>query len=188
MRCGWLNVLLACCRLFRRCRLCGCSAGSAVVAHVVDGRIVVDHCFVVNVGDRGVVHIRHGTVVVKRAVVPIPAFKSAAAIAKAVIHSAVKSNMRSPISAVPNIYAAAPTPISRRPQKSRRWCYYPGTWYPIVIVITVRPIPGRPDVSRSRADRLHINRQSRRANVHRNTNANLRGGSCWQCKKHCRCR
>src|ERR1700722_3005597 len=85
----------------------------AVEGHV--GHVVGDGP-VVYVGDVNAAHIHGRTVIEIRTPAPITAFESNTAIAEAVIHTAVKANMRAPIAAVPGINPTTPTPVARRPQ------------------------------------------------------------------------
>jgi hypothetical protein len=87
-------------------------------ARAVEGRVVhvVDDGPVVYVGDVNAAHIHGRTVIEIRTPAPIAAFESNTTIAEAVIHAAVKADMRAPIAAVPGINTTSPTPVARRPQ------------------------------------------------------------------------
>jgi len=75
---------------------------------------VFDHGAVinVNVGDG---HIAYRAVVEKVTASPFAAEEADSDVAEAVIHSAVETNMRSPITGMPEIGAAIPSPITRGP-------------------------------------------------------------------------
>src|ERR1700676_4196730 len=90
----------------RRSRLLCTRFGSnpappAAVADTVDGD-VVDPRFVLNVGDVRRADIDDGAVVVQMLALPVAAFVAVAAVAVAVIDAAVKSDVRTPIAAVPD--------------------------------------------------------------------------------------
>ena len=90
-------------------------AARAVEGHVVH---VVDDGPVVYVGDVNAAHIHGRTVIEIGTAAPVTAFKSNTTIAEAVIHAAVKADMRPPIAAVPGVDTTAPTPVARRPQQA----------------------------------------------------------------------
>lgn len=64
----------------------------AVEAHVIGGRVIRDVA-VINVVDDGRIHVRHRPVIKERPAVPVAAFVTAAGIAKAVIHTAVETDV-----------------------------------------------------------------------------------------------
>jgi hypothetical protein len=85
----------------------------AVERHVIN---VVDDGPVVYVGDMNTTHV-HGRAVIKECTTaPVTALESNTAIAEAVIHTAVETDMRTPVAAVPGIDTTAPAPVPRRPQ------------------------------------------------------------------------
>src|SRR5260370_39987876 len=98
---------------FLRGRLGGDTAGSAVIADVVDRR-VIDHRPVVDVRDVNSSEIVHGPIVEERAAAPIPALEAGAEIAEAVINTAIEPDMRPPISRVEDIGPVDPPPPGRR--------------------------------------------------------------------------
>lgn len=78
------------------------SCQAALSAVVADTGVVYDgHVMHVGVVDDGRIHIRYGSVVPEMVVVPIAALVSCAIVAVAVIYSAVKTDVRSPVSAMP---------------------------------------------------------------------------------------
>src|ERR1700751_5291075 len=101
------------------------SPAAAVVADpvhrdVVDDRLVVNG----NIGDGDVVH---GAVVEEVVVSPIAAFIAAAEVAEAIIHAAIKADVRSPVARVPYVHAVAPSPVSRCPEQAHRRLHRPRT-------------------------------------------------------------
>src|ERR1700688_3672041 len=144
---GRLDVLFSCRPLF----LGGLSRANATITPVIaDARrivIVVGNSAVV-----GIVNDRHIDVVYRPIVGETFAFPASAEIAnshvtEAVIHAAIKSNMRPPITGIPVIAAVAPTPIARSPKNPHAWSQHPGTRNPIVIIVAISPITGRPDIT-----------------------------------------
>src|SRR5258708_35769551 len=92
------------------------ATASAVVAdarHIafVDRRVV-------NVVNHGDIHVVHGAVVEKVSIVPAPAFIPTTKVAVAVVDSAVETDLGGPEAFIEDEPAAAPTPISRSPQKT----------------------------------------------------------------------
>src|SRR5581483_12054914 len=101
------------------------SMRTAVEAYAVHGDIV-DHRPVinVNVGDR---HIADGTVVEEMPAAPFPTIETHARISEAVIHAAIKADVRSPVADMPDVCAAAPSPVAGRPEQSRTRRHDPGS-------------------------------------------------------------
>jgi hypothetical protein len=141
--------------------------------------VVVYDSVVIYVGDMNTAHVHNRSVVEVSTTTPVTALESNTAIAEAVIHTAVKADMRTPVTTVPGVNTAAPTPISGRPQQAGGRRQHPGARYPEVPVITVGPITRRPHIAGRRQRRLHIHREDRRCNVdrhaYRNTGVRNRG-------------
>src|SRR5882672_10095312 len=87
---------------------------TSVVADTVHGGSV-DHGRVVNVVDNGDVHVVHGAVVEKVAVVPTSAFVAISKVAVSVVDTAVEADLRTPIAFVESKSAFVPRPISWSP-------------------------------------------------------------------------
>src|ERR1700722_12935843 len=104
---------------------------------------------------------------------PAPSHKSDTAESKAVIHAAIKAHVGAPVSCVPRVRAAVPSPISGRPKKSDARRTHPHSRHPEVPGIAVRPVSRRPQESVTGTKRLGINRQYRRRHGNRNKNASL---------------
>ena len=108
-------MLLMCPGLFLRGRSRGSPTSATIEADASYSRIV-DDGFVVDVRDVDAAEIIHGPVVSEDAVSPIAALIARTHIAEAIIDAAIESDMRSPISGVPNIEAVPPAPITRGPE------------------------------------------------------------------------
>lgn len=82
-----------------------------------------------------------------------------AAIAIAIINTAIKAYMRPPIAGMESINTTIITPVSRRPVNSRIWRGHPNTGHPVVatLVTIISPITGLPYIAVNRAFGLFIN-------------------------------
>jgi hypothetical protein len=172
LRRDWSAVRFVSPGLLLRRRTRAYSALSTVVCHM---RIVVyDDGLVINIGDVGDVNVGHRPVVEEFAAAPFAALEAFAEVSEAVVDAAVESDVRTPIADVPEIDAIVPTPVSGGPQISNFGSYHPGAGHPVVAVIVAPgPITRGPDIARARAKGLLVNRQCRRANSHRNAEADL---------------
>ena len=90
---------------------------TAVVADPVHGCDI--HSFLVNVPNVHNVHVDNRAIVEEPVAVPAPADEAETEIAKAIIDSAIETDMWPPIALMKDIDAAIPTPVRRSPQKSR---------------------------------------------------------------------
>src|ERR1700747_115717 len=117
----------------------------------------------VNVRHRDDGDIVHRAVVKEPAVFPVAALVTDAIIAEAVIHPAIKSDMRPPISDMKNVDAFFGPPISRSPQQPSLRRHDPSARHPIVATaFTPRPISRYPQITRSRNRGLIVKGQWRR--------------------------
>src|SRR5215469_9762077 len=145
---------------------------AAVVADAVHRDIINDGLVVdVNVRDG---HVVHRAVVVEVALSPVATFIAPAEIAKAIIHAAIETNVRSPIARVPYIHAVAPSPVSRCPQQAHRRWRGPRARNPVVAFGTVGPVTGCPDITVTGTRRLFVNRQRGWGDIHGNENTRER--------------
>ena len=140
------------------------AAWAAIVADPVDGNVVVDYGFVVNVPNIYDVHIINRAVVEKAVALPPSTYVAGTEIPKAINNPAIEAYLRTPIAVVENIRAVIPGPIGRRPQETGFRSQYPCARHPIVVSFDVVPGPvaGRPDVPLTGTKRLLVNRNSRR--------------------------
>src|SRR6202050_1516517 len=113
--------MFVCGSLFRRIWLSGGSASSAIKAGAVHGRVVINDGRVVRIVDGRHVDVRHGAVVRENSAAPASADKSHAALSEPIVNSAVESDVHAPVSRVPGIKSAAPTPVAGRPQSANKW-------------------------------------------------------------------
>ena len=154
----------------------GTSVETAVTAVIADAADVafVDHRAVVDVVNVGDVYVIHRAVVEEMIVIPVAALVAEAAIAEAVVHAAVKADVRAPVTDVPEITAAAPTPVARSPQETDLGRQDPDARNPVIAASRVGPIAGSPNVSVSGADGLSVNGEWRRSDTNGNANAETR--------------
>jgi len=104
-------------------------------------------------------HMHHYGVIGEEPATPHAARKSNAAVAEAVIHAAIVSNVRSPVSVMEEVMAAFKSPVARGPQRSGIRSRHPCAWNPVVAIRAVRPVTGRPHHPRLGANWLFIYRQ-----------------------------
>src|SRR4029077_12100243 len=125
---GWPSVLFVRPSKLLSRRLSFSSAGpiEADILH----RLVFDDGLGVDIGDNGLVHLGDGGVVKENPVIPISALVTDPAITEAVIDAAIISDVRPPISGVPNVETTIVTPVAGCPQQpDDRW-EHPVTGYP----------------------------------------------------------
>jgi hypothetical protein len=141
---------------------------TTIEAYAVHGD-VVDHRSVVDIRDMNGADVDDRSIIEIIVAAPVPALETDTAISEAVVHTAVKPNMRSPIATVPDVDAVGPTPVARRPQHAGRRRLYPCTGHPIVVTVIPSPVARRPDVARRGQRRLHVDRQFRWSDVDGNS-------------------
>jgi hypothetical protein len=148
----------------------------AVATVVTDPRIVVDdNRLVVDVRYVGDVNVGHATVVIEPVALPIPAEKSRAGVAKAIIDAAVETDVWSPVAAIPNVETVIPAPVAGRPKHSDG-SKHPSARNPVVAIVVIPcPVARRPDIALSWTQGLNINGQRGWSDPDRNPNADLRG-------------
>lgn len=96
--------------IFIAARACRHAAGTAIVAHAIDGD-VVDHGLVVGVVNDGGIHVVDCAVVGEVIAIPAAADITAANITAAVVHSAIEADVRAPVARMEQIKTGVPTPI-----------------------------------------------------------------------------
>src|SRR6267378_3488542 len=165
----------ACRSLFGRRRSGGSSARTTVIADVIH-RDIVDDGFVVNVCDVGDVVDR--AVVVKGSVIPISTFVARSNVTVAIEDPSIETDLWPPVAGIPNIGRVLPGPVSRSPQQPDR-SKYPSARHPIIVVITVGPVTGRPNVTIPRTNRLLVDGQSRWTDLDGDAHSDLRPRLDW---------
>ena len=174
---GRLYVVFVHDRLFLRIGLTGNPAGAVKACAVVDHRCVVDDR-PVNIGivyNRGI-DVDDGRVIPEVSSGPSTADKAVAAVTAAIVTPTVETYVRSPIAAVPSIDATRIAPITRCPEKAWLRRCDPHTRYPIVTVIPISPITGRPEIPVGGTRGLRIYRQNGRPYVYRYANRKAKLG------------
>src|SRR5580704_1632039 len=141
-----------------------CDAARAAVE--ADTALIRDgYMFVVDVAIHFDIHVAHGAIVEKVAVVPTTAIIAFAAVAESIIDPAIEANLGSPVAFVKHKTAATPSPISGRPEEANFRSKLPRAVNPIIISTGVRvpsPVTGRPDIAIAGTNRLLVRQQSRR--------------------------
>ena len=171
-------MTLVFCAAFIPIRLGVNSARTAVEADAIDRGVVIDDGGVVSVVNVGHVDVGDGAIVVVVSTAPVAAEEANAGIAKTVINAAVEADDWSPVAGVPKINTFGKSPVSRSPEQARFRSKHPSARDPeiVLVIVTVGPIAGSPDIVRSRADGLRVDRQYGRADSNRNANGNLSVG------------
>ena len=123
---------------------------------------VVNYRCVINVVNVSYIHVVHRTVIVKLPVLPTSAFIALTKISVAVTDPAIESYARTPVTIVENVSVAAPTPIGRSPQQTAFRSHHPRARYPVVVVVSISPVPRGPDITVAGDGRLLVNGQFRR--------------------------
>jgi hypothetical protein len=147
---------------------------ATVVTDPIHRGVVVNDRGVVNVVNVGYIHVVHRTVIVKLPVLPTSAFIALTKISVAVTDPAIEPYTRTPVAIVENVSVAAPTPIGGSPQQTAFRSHDPGTRYPVVVVVSISPVPRRPDITIAGNGRLLVNREFGRGE--RDRYADLRVG------------
>jgi hypothetical protein len=143
-------------------------ASATVVADPIYRGVVVNYCCVVNVVNVGYIHVVHRTIIVKLPVLPTSAFIALTKISVAVTDPAIEPYPRTPVAIVENVSVAAPTPIGGSPQQTAFRSHHPRARYPVVVVVSVGPVPRGPDITITGDGWLLVNRQFRRGECDRN--------------------
>jgi hypothetical protein len=127
--------------------------------------LIVDHC-PVNVGvvDRRRIHSPDGGIIVKGAPFPSAAVEARSIIAKAIVDSAIESDVGTPITAMPPVVAAGITPVTRSPKVFSFRRFNPDAGNPEITVIAVGPVARNPKISIIRTIRLLVDGNWRRRN------------------------
>src|SRR5262252_311117 len=101
----------------------------------------------VDMSDRHVAKIVDCSIVDKHPIVPAATLITDAAVSKAVIDSAIETNVGAPIACVPYVDPIAPAPITRRPQQAHGRRQHPGARNPIISNRTDPPVARGPYVT-----------------------------------------
>jgi hypothetical protein len=138
--------------------VCLDTALPAVEANAID-RHVVDDGPVIYVCDVDRTHIHNCAIVEEASTAPVTTLKTNTSVSEPVVDTAVKADVRPPVSGVPKVHSTDPPPISRRPEHPRLRRQHPRAGNPVIAVVAPSPITGRPDIPRSWKRRLDIHRK-----------------------------
>jgi hypothetical protein len=163
--------------LFRAGLIVNAAGAAAEGNAAVSGNEATIHASAVKEGQAAVeANMHHGSVVGKVSAAPFTADKADAAIAEAIVHTAIVPDVGSPVATMEDIKAVIPAPIRRSPQVARLRRGHPGSGNPVVAVVAIGPVARRPHQPRLGARRLIIDRQRRRRNANTNENSGIRRG------------
>lgn len=113
--CRRLDMILLHGCLFLRGRL-SLDTRAAVEARMIVHHCIVDHCPIdIGVVNDGGIDVHYRGVVMEETAAPLSAIKSGSPVTIAIIDAAIKSDMRSPITAMPAIDAAGKAPVTGSP-------------------------------------------------------------------------
>ena len=105
-------------RLFLNIRPGAGSMRTAIITgSVIDYRVIIhDDCFVnIGVMDNRMIHVNDGGIIPERISFPSATIKTRSTVTISIIHTTIKSDMRSPIPMVESIMATGIFPIRRSP-------------------------------------------------------------------------
>jgi hypothetical protein len=152
------------------------SAGASAEGYAaVSCKIATIHTPAIHEGKAAMeANVHHSCIVGKVSAAPFTADKADAAIAIAVVHAAVVADVGSPIATMEDIEAVIPAPIGRSPQVAGLRRRNPGSGNPVIAVVAVGPVAGRPHEARLGTRWLLIDRQRWRRKANANENAGIR--------------
>jgi hypothetical protein len=151
---------------------------TTVVTDAVEGGVIDDHGLVVNIRDISYVYVGDTAVIVEFVPTPLATVKTFPGVAESVINSAIKSDMRTPVSEMKDVEPFVPFPPSGSPEHAHRG-EHPRAGHPIIAVVLVpSPIARRPQIARSRTEGLRIYRKGRRGYAYRKEHTDLAEGNC----------
>jgi hypothetical protein len=137
------------------------AAVSTVVAHAIIG--AARHRIVVNVVHYRGIDVRHIAVIGERAVIPVRAIITPARVTETVVDATVETNVRTPVTGVPEIVIALVIPVRRSPEGIDPRCQNPGSGNPVIAAIgSVAPVAWRPVIAVAGTGRLAVFRERRR--------------------------
>jgi hypothetical protein len=147
---------------FRRPRPHLDAARSAIEAHPIDGRRVVDDSVVVDVVHNGRIHVINRAVVIEVTTVPVAALVPDANVTEAIIDPSVEADVRAPIATEELIMVMAITPVARGPKRTLVGSLNPDSGHPVVASWRIAPIARRPEIIVAGSRRLVVGGQRRR--------------------------
>jgi hypothetical protein len=159
------------------------ATSAAVVAHT--GRSAVDDPGVIGVVNDGHIDVIHGAIVGEMPMIPSSAKITHADVSKTVVDAAIEPDVRSPVTSAPAITTVTPAPIPRSPEHADGRSQHPGAGYPVIVIVAIGPIPGRPDVTLSRTWRLFINGNFGRRDSYRDADTDLSETCRWYHEHRC---
>jgi hypothetical protein len=144
------------CRHFRRGWAHLDALRSAVIAHLVDRRGVVNHRSIVDIRNVGVANVICSAVVTEVATMPVAALVAPSGIAVSIVDAAVKSNISAPVATIESVPPAAVAPIPRGPKSSLVRGCCPSSRNPVIAGPGIAPVSRSPKIARRGNRRLFI--------------------------------
>ena len=178
-----LDTTIVRCRLLSAGRS-GLNSAWAIKADAIVDISVADHG-TVNVGvvNDGRIDVPNRCIILEVIAFPSAAGEARSVIAVAIVDTSVKSNVGTPITAVPTVVAVRKTPVTRGPIVSRLGNLHPSAGHPEITVISVGPVPGIPKISFLRTRWLLVNDKGRRRNCDQDRLSEKRGRCAQQTGK-----
>ena len=172
-------------RPLNRQRLMTNSVRPAIVGDVpfIRDGIAAHNRFVhIGIADDGGIHAHHRGVIGELSSAPLSADKTYSHVTIAIIDSAVVADAVSPVAVMKPIPSVFPTPPGRRPESANVRSGHPLTGDPVITVVIVGPVTGRPQPTLFRTWRLLVDGQYGRS--HRDYDRYAGEGSCGHKKEH----
>ena len=94
---------------------CCYAASSAIIAYAVAGPVINYRAVNISIMDHRGVHMYYSSIVAETASLPSAACKTGTEVAVAIVYTAIKANMRTPVTLVKYVNAAIIAPITRSP-------------------------------------------------------------------------
>jgi hypothetical protein len=152
------------------------SAISAIIANaVIDYSCIINNCLVyINIMHDGSVDAGDSHIISEDAAFPNSADITCSRVSPSIIYTAIKTNIRSPIAAMPYVDSVIESPIRRGPEPTDLGWHNPDTRNPVIPQLRViGPVARSPQPAVDRAWRLIIDRQRRRRNISTNRNTHF---------------
>src|ERR1700723_1589893 len=163
-RSGVVMVRVERCLFFRRWT--AIDAAWAVEAGVAYGDVANYGAIDVGVTDHRPVDVHHRGVIAENIPGPHAAEEADAAVAEAVVHAAVETNLGTPVAFIPAIRSVVESPVAGGPEHARLGWLDPHARNPVIAgALVVTPVSGGPEVTFHRTGGLLVNGQHRRRGV-----------------------
>jgi hypothetical protein len=100
----------------------GADGQASLPSVIADVRVVnITGAIRISIVDGILIYARHVRVVPEVVVVPVAAFVTCAVVSVAVVHAAIESDVRSPVSVVPQVTVVIVAPVTGGPERAAVW-------------------------------------------------------------------